>query len=535
MLRSDPDSARRILSHIDISALHSEDSRALYALLSTGIRLSQGEDLTSDTLIETATAYYQTAGDPRHKALADYYKGCILYKSGDYAEALPPLLESYETAGNCNDTFRQAKAASLLGNLYYMTYNPEIGLKYSEESHRLFVEAGADDEAENELVNILSLHHAIGNHDKAEEMAPEIARKAKESGNTALRHRALQFLGNTLMHSRKYAEARSVFETMSKEPLMDSYDSCIWIYNNVQLGDLSSARTMIQSISIPDSIPQLTLAVEAYHLATGDTVTAFRYLDMYDEHISKVFTDKYNDGILTTIEKFHKTGKELKEAQVRSERISKWTVILSSLIIILIIVWVLRWRYTTRLHMKDVELDSRMEHIQALTAAIAESQTDAQRMSDELNDTRRQLRQISASGSSARDIVGQLFRSQWKTLNVLCNEYFEKGDTSLRSTILKEVEKEISRIKGRQGVKSIAEALDQHFDNIITRLRSQLPELSESDLMFLIFVYAGFSPRAICLFTGYTLKYFYKKRGVLKEKILSSQAADRLQFAEMMG
>lgn len=337
------------------------------------------------------------------------------------------------------------------------------------------------------------------------------------------------------MHTEKYAEARAVFDTMKKDGIMDTYDSCLCIYTDVKLGNLKSAREMIHTISIPDSIPQLTLGIEAYYLALGDTVRAFNYLDMYDEYISKAFTDKYNDGVLTNIEKFYQTEKKLREAQLHAERMSKRTIILTSLLIILLIVWALRWRYITRLRIKDVELDSRMERIQTLTATVVESHTDTQRMSQELDDTRRKLQQAAESATLPRNIISQLFRNQWKTLNILCNEYFEKGDTALRVTILNEIEKEINRIKGRQGVKRIAEALDQHFDNIIIRLQSQLPELSDSDQTFLIFVYAGFSPRAICLFTGYTLRYYYKKRTVLKDKILSSDAPDRLQFTEMMG
>lgn len=535
MINELPDSALSILRGIDKSCIKSKAEQARYALLTTGTRLSLGEDLTGDTMMDIVLTYYQTAGNIRHKALACYYKGYILYRSGNYAEALPTLLESFEAAGECNDTFRQAKAASLLGSLYFMTYNPEIGLKYSEESYNLFLDARAEKEADNELMNIMSFHHAIGNHDKAEEMAPVIARKAKDSGNTALRHRALQSLANTLMHTEKHADAKAVFEIMVNEGIMDTYDSCLCIFTDVKLGNLSSAREMIRSISIPDSVSQLTLGIESYYLALGDTVRAFKYLDMYDEYISKAFTDKYNDGILTNIEKFYKTGKELQKAQLHAEKMAKRTIIIASSIILLIIVWAFRWRYNTRLRIKDAELDARMERIQALTTTVIESQSDALRMSHELDDTRRKLQQATESAMLPRDIISQLFRNQWKTLNILCNEYFEKGDTALRATILTEVEKEISRIKGRQGVKSIAEALDRHFNNIISRLQSQLPELSDSDRTFLIFLYAGFSPRAICLFTGYTLRYYYKKRTVLKEKLLSSDAPDRLQFAEMMG
>ena len=57
--QSDPDSTLRMLDRIDTNKLNTGQARALYALLTTGTRISQGEDLTSDTLIDIATNYFQ--------------------------------------------------------------------------------------------------------------------------------------------------------------------------------------------------------------------------------------------------------------------------------------------------------------------------------------------------------------------------------------------------------------------------------------------------------------------------------------------
>ena len=45
---------------------------------------------------------------------------------------------------------------------------------------------------------------------------------------------------------------------------------------------------------------------------------------------------------------------------------------------------------------------------------------------------------------------------------------------------------------------------------------------------------AGFSPRAICIFTDIKVKNFYNKRSRLKEKILASDAPDKEWFVSKM-
>lgn len=162
-----------------------------------------------------------------------------------------------------------------------------------------------------------------------------------------------------------------------------------------------------------------------------------------------------------------------------------------------------------------MELDLRMDEIRELTESVENSKLQNEQLSSD---------------------ISSLFKKQWSTLNMLCNEYFEKGENAaLKTTILTEVEKEIKRISGRDGLKSIEGALDRHFNGIINKLKEQLPDFDKKDIAFLTFSYAGFSPRAICLFTGFTIKYYYKKRAVLKEKILATDAPDKQLFVDLLG
>ncbi len=51
----------------------------------------------------------------------------------------------------------------------------------------------------------------------------------------------------------------------------------------------------------------------------------------------------------------------------------------------------------------------------------------------------------------------------------------------------------------------------------------------------IVLIYAGFSPRAVCMFTGIKLKSFYTKRTRLITRISSSEAIiDRDEFLQKL-
>lgn len=63
---------------------------------------------------------------------------------------------------------------------------------------------------------------------------------------------------------------------------------------------------------------------------------------------------------------------------------------------------------------------------------------------------------------------------------------------------------------------------------------AQCPWLKSDDITFIMLIYAGFSPRTICLFTGIKIKYFYGKRSRLTERIMASDAKEKELFCSKM-
>ena len=136
-----------------------------------------------------------------------------------------------------------------------------------------------------------------------------------------------------------------------------------------------------------------------------------------------------------------------------------------------------------------------------------------------------------------REKVETLYAERWNVFNRLCNEYFDKKDSesdTVRLSIYKEVERQINDMRSTKSLAELEKLVDSYNNNLIQRLRTQIPTLTKNDITFLIYLYSGFSPRAICLFTDIKIKYFYNRKTRLKDKILESGAEDREEFASKM-
>ena len=134
-----------------------------------------------------------------------------------------------------------------------------------------------------------------------------------------------------------------------------------------------------------------------------------------------------------------------------------------------------------------------------------------------------------------REKVNALYRRRLDTLNMLCNGYFDNNDSEkMRDIFYKDVEKQILALRDNKSVEDLEQIINEYLDNTMLRLREQLPELTVNDLKFLAYIYAGFSPRAVCIFMNIKIKTFYNRRNLLMERILASDAKDKEDFVSRM-
>lgn len=241
----------------------------------------------------------------------------------------------------------------------------------------------------------------------------------------------------------------------------------------------------------------------------------FDYKDRFSpDDIIRLYTDKGVFALPTSMEGKYKRDmsrlyteleQQVKEAEADTGRV--WgilVVVLSSVVIAVVIVAVVVRR-------KFIRKRNQLEEMSMLMV--------------DRNERNRELEYK----------VDDLYRSRLETFYMLCNEYFEKSDSEkVRLTLYREVEKQILSLRDKKSVEELEGVVNTYLDDIMVKVRSQLPALNVADLRFLVYLFAGFSPRAVCIFTDIKIKNFYNRRSRLKERILASDAPDREWFVSKM-
>lgn len=250
--------------------------------------------------------------------------------------------------------------------------------------------------------------------------------------------------------------------------------------------------------------------------------------------LKKIFEEKgYNtSGQENPVEKtYREYNKGLSDQTVRNFRLFR-TLLWIAVIVFLTIIAILCRMFYFRNKAQEARMASYLESFLSMKTAL-------DRMAEERDDTishlEYELEERERQETINNQIVRDLLTDKWRTLDILCDELFELGQSDAeRKRVVRNIEKELKKVVSPQGVVEIVEAVDRHMGGLVSRLREQCPFIKETDVNFLGLIYAGFSVRAVCMFTGMEYQHFYVKRSRLMKRIHNSDAPDRELFIDRM-
>ncbi len=114
----------------------------------------------------------------------------------------------------------------------------------------------------------------------------------------------------------------------------------------------------------------------------------------------------------------------------------------------------------------------------------------------------------------------------------MCSVYYEThGCGKDKDAIYKQVKIEIERFSTDKGfLRELESILNLHMAGVMKTLRTELPHLSEMDFRLLCFLLAGFSAKAISVFTGDSTGNIYVRKSRLKNEIqaIDSQISTKI-------
>ena len=512
LMLDNPKKVLDTLSGVKVDQLKDKEAVALYALLYSQAKDKNWIDETNDSLITVAVDYYEQSDDVYNKFLAYYYSGRVYQNAGDYAKAIILFTKSEDLADKIEDNYSVGLLYANLGLLYQKVYDYPKSLESFKNAYNHYTAAQKYSHSMYVKMNIGNVLLSMLQFDKAEEYLQEFIQWSFaqadyitcRDGFRMLVSLYLQIGDNqklkNLLDSKYYAVCKG-------DPKFLHYNAYLSALNK----DFSSAEEYLQKAwkvakSGKDSA---TLYHRSYQInkLLGNYRAALdcheRYFLIQDTSVAR----KLSQPIITAQKDHYKNDAIYNALQLKYNR-EKLTIIVIAAIVILVLVTLL---YIYRMNAKQRRIEGYMDKIQDLERSLFHANMDKDSAAMEMTEK-----------------ISDLFVTQFNLIDKLSTTYYEThGYNRDKDAIYKQVTKEIEKLStDKKYLAQLEKIVNSHMEGVMQKTREAVPQLSEMDFRMLCYIYAGFSAKAISIFTNNSTGNIYMKKSRFKEKISSSGSPD---------
>ncbi len=541
LMESRPDSALALLDSVDPGAISRSSTRARYALLMSQALDKNYIDVTSDSLISIATRYYADADNSPELMKALFYQAKALYNNNEYSSAIISAIKAKGLAEKSNDNYWLAKTEEIIADIYAKTYYNREAVKYRKNAAFHYLKAGKILNHRCTLTEYcISLIYNDIDPNRGQEMLDSLLKQTKADGNSPGLIAFIQSV-KIAIHIEKHEY--EIAEELMRNPLPKNLANTIENYTNkanlaIFHQQYNIAKCMIDSAKALCIAPIDSLNVEIltsnFFASKGDYQGALNHLKFALDQQNSIVDDIIKQSVISAQRDYYNRQSELEKSRVSKLKY----IILWSCIIIFITIAILYYIYILKLRFKNLLIEQKLNELNQISSYAKQTEEQLIELNknvllqkDRIIDLEKSLTIQQDKNESLVQTSTKLFHEQWKTINKLCDDFFKSNDSNIAKTIIfHRVKDEITSFSLPENLKSIETTVNDCMDDIVSKLRIQCPFFKESDIVFLTLIFAGFSPRTICLLTDIKLKYFYNKRTRLSDRILNSNAPDKPLF-----
>lgn len=517
LIENKPDSALLLIRTLDPQRLNSRAAKARYALLYTQALDKCHVDMTTDSVIAPAMAYFAKHGSNTDRARTYYYMGRICDNAGKTAEAAQMMMEAHKYAEKAGETYLMGLIYNCRARLYQSQYSLDEALSMYKLADSCFTAVGHIDKAGRMSIQKARLYIVTGKHALAR---PELQRAYAifdSLKNTQTVMQIASLYANQMRHEggipadsiKRFLHKNYNRYNAGKIPVAD-YP--IWTLFYLQDGKIDSARYYAKMASAKhfdgrrqNGFLQLTCSIEE---ASGNYREALR-IQKKSYHILDSIAESDKANLVQRIEEGYK-NKELMHTNEILKLRSRVTLSIALSIIILgafAFVEILRRRRRV-IQRKVEEIAGYKDFIERLNDDYQNLQESHNQLALEIDNNSladnqllkvlenrlsglQQLLDIAYSGACKPQHFYQEFRAYAATMNSN-----ESAFSDLQYVINK-----------------------RHF-GIIEHLHQEHPSLTNSELNMLSMVLFGFSLDCMRLiFNHENVDSIYSRRTKIREKL----------------
>lgn len=513
-----PDKALLMADDAAPHRLCRQELKARYALLYSRALDRCGVDLTHDSLIRPALAYYRLHGDLRYRMMALYYQGRISQNAGNHPRSHLHLAEAEQLADSLADHRFGALATQARSRLYNEEFNLPEELRYSERSYHHILQLG---DMDYQLFALDDLANSLYNNERLEEADAryaELLTLAEQADEPYYRAEALTGQATISLQQGEPERAHRLFNRVRRE--LGAHHGVDWLtdyaYTCARLGMADSAAyymTLAQK-EASDEREELRILYRQYEIDRhlGDLEAAFaghRTISRIQDSLTRAILsqssiaaqrDLFEQEMLHISERLHQ----------QALRVWRWGVV--TVLLFLVVLSVSVWRSRS----KSRAIERYMEQL-----ALAREHL---------------LHQEAELTDLGRRIAGQL-KTRFEPMNRLAETYYAHlRSPKEQERIYRHVKEDLHAMGTPTYTREELEPLiNGSLDGLMERMREQLPMLREEEFQLLCYLVVGFTYTSISIFTECRISTLYTRVSRLRDRISASSAPDRELFLKYLG
>lgn len=510
----------QILDSVKNVSKSGEDA-ARFALLYSQALDKNWIDVTDDSLITVALDYFEPTNDYYNKFLAYYYCGRVYQNAGDYAKAIIAFTKSEDLTDKIEDDYCIGLLYANLGRLYQKVYDFQKSSEAFENAYNYYTAAQKHNHSMYVKLNIGEIHLSLLQFDKAEEYLLQVMhwsfdREEYITCRDSFRMLVSLYLQTGNEHKLKDLLSSRYYAVCKGDPKFIHYNAYLYALNN----DFRNAEGYLNKAwSIAKSIKDsATLYHRSYQInkLLGNYKAALDCHERYFLIQDTILARKLSQPIITAQKDHYKNESIYNALQLKYSR-EKLIIIIIAAIVILILITIL---YIHRINAKQRRIDGYMDKIHNLESSLFHANIYKDSVTKEMSEK-----------------ISGLFITQFNLIDKLSTTYYETHSSNKdKDAIYKQVTKEIGKFSNdKKYLAQLEEILNNHMDGVMQKTRAAVPQLSEMDFRMLCYIYAGFSAKAISIFTNNSTGNIYMKKKRFKEKISSSGSCYTNSILKYMG
>ncbi len=506
-----PDSALTTIMSVDRRQLRTPKDRARHALIYSQALDKNYIDVANDSLTHIAVNYYDRYGPARERITAKFYHGRVLRNSGEYIKAMLAFLDAEQDIETTGDNYIAGLIYTQMGDIYkhYCDYTKSFEAYSKSRDH--YEKAGLIQHRNYALLEMGKVLLNNKNPDKGIELVNLSLSNAKIDNDSILIELCLRelMMQYDLSNNNKSKQILNIL--ISKFP--KSFSNTDIIGTAAHIYAINSQKDIAQKyINHGWEITQnkIDSSVMYYHSARVN-IQFKNYKQAYIDYNKSIelqlelLQEYLRQPIISAQKDYFRQKSERNHQRYTISKIVASTIAAFGIAISLAIVRYMRYR----IRLKNEEINRYMATVNELQSTIRQH-------------------------SDMAPLLERLLKDRLQLIDELGNMYYEQPNTRKQQEhIYCKVKSVIDDLSNnRKTLDELEDIGNKCRDNKMARLRKDMPELKEKDFKLACYLFAGFSNRIICIFTGDSIENIYKRKSRLKAKIAASNTPSRGAFSD---